>query len=668
MLAGRYRLEERLGDQHGSSVWKATDESLTRTVTVRTFAPGYGRTGEAVAAARSAAQLSDPRLVQIFDADDRGDQPYIVTEWPGGERLDDVIAIGPLEPVLAAQIITEAAEGMTVAHAAGLAHLCLTPDRLWWNRWGEVKISELGTAAVLAGAEADNPAEADTRGLARLLYAALTGYWPGPEQTGLPAAPGTGGRPDSPAQVRPGVSSHLDAVTCRALFGEANSYGPPILSPAGLVAALTPLAHPGENTQPLSSLADQTRPFEPVPAAPGPPVAAVPPLTRPFTAIPGEAWPAAPSAPAMPPWPDTPPQTAPSGPATDGQLADARSPLPWLRPAPAAEPVAPAPPDGGSARDIPAPSPAAPAKPATETPAAPPPPSAAVGSATATTAGPPAAGPGAAAGASASGPVRESGRPTTSLGPGGYDLGAPAADGGSGPSTPQPARASLAARSAAWSRATANGLAQRRASLPQLPALPTQVAKPARAALVVLILLVSLLVGLLLGHHSTSPRGSSAATGPAGSAAHSHVLRPVGATAFDPYGSGQNSQLARLAIDGSAATAWHTEWYTSAKFGNLKPGTGLLIDLGRRVTITSARITLGRAKGADFQLRVGATAGSLARLRVVAHAADVGGLVHLRLARPVRDRYVLIWFTRLPPRASGTFEASVYNVRLEGHR
>ena len=157
-----------------------------------------------MAAARKAAQLSDPRLVQIFDADDRGDQPYIVTEWPGGERLDQVIATGPLEPVRAAEIITAAAEGLAVAHAAGLAHLCLTPDLLWSNRWGEVKISGLATAAVLAGAEADNPAAADTRGLASLLYAALTGYWPGPEETRLPAAPRTADRPDSPAHVRPG--------------------------------------------------------------------------------------------------------------------------------------------------------------------------------------------------------------------------------------------------------------------------------------------------------------------------------------------------------------------------------------------------------------------------------------------------------------------------------
>ena len=77
---------------------------------------------------------------------------------------------------------------------------------------------------------------------------------------------------------------------------------------------------------------------------------------------------------------------------------------------------------------------------------------------------------------------------------------------------------------------------------------------------------------------------------------------------------------------------------------------------------------LGSARGADFQLRVGATATSLARLRVAAHAADAGGRVNLRLARPAHGRYVLIWFTQLPPDRSGTFEASVYNVRLDGYR
>ena len=694
LLAGRYRLQERLSYQGGSSVWKATDESLARPVTIRTFAPGFARTSEAVAAARSAAQLSDPRLVQIFDADDRGEQPYIVTEWPGGERLDAVIAVGPLEPVRAAEIITEAAEGLTIAHAAGLAHLCLTPDLLWWNRWGEVKISGLATAAVLAGAEADNRAAADTRGLASLLYAALTGYWPGPEPTRLPPAPRTGGRPDSPAQVRPGISSHLDAVTCRALFGEANSYGPPILSPAGLAVALSPLAHPGENTEPLSSLADQTRPFAPVP-----------PLTRPFSAIPRTS--AAPAPPAAPPS------------RADGGPAAAPLPLPWPSQVPADTPTAPAPPAGPPAPRPPAsaladltaetpasPSPAlfdstadTPAPPpplrwlrstSAETAAAPPPAVAAPPAASPSPVAPPPPAaepppaaqvpaepspalawppPAPAASAPVPGPATESAGLTTEHAPtSAAPLTAPAT-GAPGPTARQaPAPASLPARSAAWSRAVAGGLAQRRASLPPLPALPARAAKPVRVALVLLVLLVSVLGGWLLGHHGSSPRSSARASGASGTVTHSRVLRPVSAAAFDPYGSGQNTQLARLAIDGSAATAWHTEWYTTARFGNLKPGTGLLIDMGRRVTITSARITLGSARGAGFQLRVGATATSLARMRVAGHAADAGGRVDLRLARPAHGRYVLIWFTQLPPDSSGTFEASVYNVRLAGYR
>ncbi len=146
------------------------------------------------------------------------------------------------------------------------------------------------------------------------------------------------------------------------------------------------------------------------------------------------------------------------------------------------------------------------------------------------------------------------------------------------------------------------------------------------------------------------------------------VLKPVGAMSFDPYGSGQgeNNQLGDLAIDGNPAKAWHTEWYASASFGNLKPGTGLLLDMGRTVTITTVRLLLGKIPGADFQVRVGAVASSLADLHPVAYVSDAGGQVSLHLTRPASGRYVLIWLTQLPPDTSGTFEASIYNVSLEG--
>lgn len=147
-----------------------------------------------------------------------------------------------------------------------------------------------------------------------------------------------------------------------------------------------------------------------------------------------------------------------------------------------------------------------------------------------------------------------------------------------------------------------------------------------------------------------------------------HKLTPASAAAFGPYGNGQgdHSDLAHLAIDSNPATAWRTDWYTTAHFGNLYPGTGLLVDMGQPVTVTAAQITLGRAHATRFQLRVG-TARALADLRPAAYAVNAGGVVRLRPTTPARGRYVLIWFTSLPPDPAGTFHVSVYNLRLEGH-
>jgi hypothetical protein len=149
--------------------------------------------------------------------------------------------------------------------------------------------------------------------------------------------------------------------------------------------------------------------------------------------------------------------------------------------------------------------------------------------------------------------------------------------------------------------------------------------------------------------------------------APARALTPVSATAFGPYGSGEGDDGAEayLAIDTNSATAWHTDWYTTARFGNLYPGTGLLVDMGRPVTITAAQITLGSYHGARLQLRIG-DAPVRAELPPVARAVNAGGVVRLRLTAPAHGRYVLIWFTNLPPDPAGTFQASVYNLRLEG--
>jgi serine/threonine protein kinase len=236
-LGGRYRLEDRVGAGRGWSAWKAIDEALARPVTVSTLAPGFPRIAEAMTAARQAGRLSDARLAQVFDVDTARDHAYVVTEWVAGDTLDDLLADGPLDPGRGAEIITQGAEALAIAHAAGVPHLCLTPRSLRWTADGGVKIVGLGIDAALVGVTADDQALADTQGLGRLLYAALTASWPGGEWPSLPRAPEINGHPRRPRQVLAGVPAGIDAVACQALFQCAADVHP-VSTPAMLATAL----------------------------------------------------------------------------------------------------------------------------------------------------------------------------------------------------------------------------------------------------------------------------------------------------------------------------------------------------------------------------------------------------------------------------------------------
>jgi hypothetical protein len=161
--------------------------------------------------------------------------------------------------------------------------------------------------------------------------------------------------------------------------------------------------------------------------------------------------------------------------------------------------------------------------------------------------------------------------------------------------------------------------------------------------------------------HAARPRPTSSPAAPALTS-----LTPVSVVAFGPGGPGQgdNPGQASLAVSGNPATPWNTDWYATPNFGNVQSGTGLLLDMGKQVTVTSVTITLGSIPGADLQLRAG-NVPSLADLRPVATATDAGGVLQLRLI-PAPGQYLLIWFTKLPPNNSGTFQAFVSGVSLKG--
>ena len=241
---------------NGWTLWKAIDETLARPVSILTFAPGFPRIPQVVTAARAASRLTDPRMAQVFDVEDGGGQAYIVLEWVGGDSLTDIIdAGGPLDPARACSLISDAARAVAGAHALGQAHLRLTPDTLRWTRGSGIKITGLGIDAALAGdgltgAAAYDPSLADTEALASLLYAALTGYWPGEEPTRLPPAPVSDGVVCTPRQVSADVSSAMDSVIIRALLQRPTRQGPPIQSPAEFADALAAVAPPAPLPEP----------------------------------------------------------------------------------------------------------------------------------------------------------------------------------------------------------------------------------------------------------------------------------------------------------------------------------------------------------------------------------------------------------------------------------
>ncbi len=258
-LGGRFRLDERisLDDQvsgslgprgssweaRGLSLWKARDQLLGRPVTIYLL-PSGPVPRSVIAAVQSAAKVTDPRLAAIYDTDFNPECPYIVSEWAPGTPLEDLVLTGLPRPALAAAMIADAADALAVAHQAGRPHLRLTPRSLRWDPGSGLKITGLGLDAALCGTDADNPVAADTTALARMLYALLTGYWPGDEATELPQAPRHKGRVCTPRQVRAGVPAILDAITHRALHGQAADAPLRAQTPAGLAMALRMVQRP----------------------------------------------------------------------------------------------------------------------------------------------------------------------------------------------------------------------------------------------------------------------------------------------------------------------------------------------------------------------------------------------------------------------------------------
>ena len=190
--------------------------------------------------------------------------------------------------------------------------------------------------------------------------------------------------------------------------------------------------------------------------------------------------------------------------------------------------------------------------------------------------------------------------------------------------------------------------------------------------LVLVVAAAAITAGLALGRLTFGgPLGINAAPpGTAPAPASTTSLRIAGAKDFDPQGDGsEHPQAVPLAIDGNPTTAWTTDHYDSATFGNLKTGVGLWIDLGgsRRITKVVISSTL---PGWTFELEGGTvqpqhlSSPLLSTNGTTTFTVDGSGNVVVELP-PVEEPGILIWITRLAPDA-GRFAATISEVKVYG--
>jgi eukaryotic-like serine/threonine-protein kinase len=152
-IAGRYRLESRLGYGGMSTVQLALDLRLERQVAVKLLAEHLADEPTFVSRfqreAQAAARLVHPNIVQVFDSgqDERTGQYFIVMEYIEGASCAEILRDdGWVEVDEALSIIGQACEGLHYAHSHGVVHRDVKPGNLLRAREGEVKLADFGIA------------------------------------------------------------------------------------------------------------------------------------------------------------------------------------------------------------------------------------------------------------------------------------------------------------------------------------------------------------------------------------------------------------------------------------------------------------------------------------------------------------------------------------------
>lgn len=151
VIDGRYRIISHLADGGMASVYVAMDSRLDRHVALKVMRPGLA--GDVVfvdrfrSEARSAARLSHPNVVAVYDQGEDGGDVFLAMELVEGKTLREVIhEEAPLTPRESLAILEPILAALGAAHAAGIVHRDVKPENVIVRRDGEVKVADFGLA------------------------------------------------------------------------------------------------------------------------------------------------------------------------------------------------------------------------------------------------------------------------------------------------------------------------------------------------------------------------------------------------------------------------------------------------------------------------------------------------------------------------------------------
>ncbi len=246
VYGGRYEVLGRAGAGGMAEVYRARDELLGREVALKVLSERFAHDSSFIERfrreAQSAANLSHPNIVSLYDYGSDDGSYFIVMEYIDGQAVSEIIASeAPLLPERAADIASDVAGALQRAHTAGLVHRDIKPGNIMITSNGQTKVTDfgiaralghgeqtmtqtgmvIGTASYLSPEQAQgNPVDArsDVYSLGCVLYEMLTGRVPFAGDTPLSIAyKHVREEAQPPSRLNPDVPAELDAITLKAL-------------------------------------------------------------------------------------------------------------------------------------------------------------------------------------------------------------------------------------------------------------------------------------------------------------------------------------------------------------------------------------------------------------------------------------------------------------------